>query len=387
MNLEQIDKDFCLHTYKRNYVNFTHGESATLFSKDGKDYVDFTSGIGVASLGHGNKDLAKVIFEQAKKLIHISNLYLIEPQALLAKKLVELSGFDMRVFFNNSGAEASELGLNIARKYGEKEGKGRYKIVTLDNSFHGRSISEIKESGKMQSKNTDGFLHAKDLNDIKNVVDNQTIGVMIELIQGEGGLATFSKESVQDLAKFLKEKDILFIVDEVQTGIYRSGEFLASNYYGIAPDIISVAKAIASGLPMGVTMTNLKDIYSFGEHGSTFGGNFLCSKTALFVLDFLEKEKLSGRLENRVKIFDKKIENSLKDFPMIFTEAEGIGLIRGLRVKKEAILNKIIEKSFESGVLVLKSAKDIVRFLPPLIISEEEIKKGFERFYEAIETI
>jgi len=193
MNLETLDKTYVLHTYNRKYVNFTHGEGSKVFDEEERDYIDFTSGIGVVSVGHGNPRLANAICDQAKKIIHISNLFLIEPQAKLAKELVELSGFDMRVFFANSGAEANEGAIKIARKYGEVDGKvKRYKIITLKHSFHGRTITALKATGQEAMHNyfgpfPDGFVYAQDIDEILKLVDSKTVGVMIELIQGEGG--------------------------------------------------------------------------------------------------------------------------------------------------------------------------------------------------------
>ena len=226
--LKQMDLDYVLHTYARNYTRFVKGSGAVLYDESGKDYIDFGAGIAVCSVGHGNMRLAEAIYTQAKKLIHTSNLYLIEPQAKLAKKLIELSGYDMRIFFANSGAEANEGALKIARKFGEVNGvPKRYQIITLDSSFHGRTISTLKATGQDKFHTSfgpfpDGFIYAKDLSDIPNKISDITCAVLLELVQGEGGITPFDKQEVQHLAKFLKEKNILLMVDEVQTGIYRS---------------------------------------------------------------------------------------------------------------------------------------------------------------------
>jgi len=212
MNLESIDKSYVLQTYARNYVNFVKGDGAKLYSEDGKEYIDFTSGIGVVSVGHANKQVADAICDQVHKITHISNLYLIEPQAKLAQKLVKLSGLDAGVFFANSGAEANEGALKIARKYGEVDGEiKRYKVITLENSFHGRTISTLKATGQSSMHNyfgpfPDGFVYAKDLDEIESLLDDHTIAVMIELVQGEGGVEPLDKQKVQALAKLLKQK-------------------------------------------------------------------------------------------------------------------------------------------------------------------------------------
>jgi acetylornithine aminotransferase len=274
MNLEKIDKQNVLNTYARNYVNFKKGVNSTLFDENSKNYIDFTSGIGVVSVGHGNEQVANAIYNQVKNITHISNLYAIEPQALLAQKINQLSGYDMAMFFANSGAEANEGAIKIARKYGQtKFDNKRFKVITLDHSFHGRTITTVKATGqhKMHTPNfspyPDGFSYKNTIEDIYTSIDDQTVAVMIELIQGEGGVQPFDKNDIQKLAKFLKENDILLIVDEVQTGAYRTGEFLASNLYEIEPDIITMAKGLGGGVPIGVVMTTHKDIFEPGDHG------------------------------------------------------------------------------------------------------------------------
>ncbi len=391
MDLKTIDLEYVLHTYGRNYVNFKYGKNARLYDETGKEYIDFTSGIGVVSVGHGNERLAQAICDQAKKIIHISNLYLIEPQATLAKRLVELSGYDMRLFFANSGAEANEGAIKIARKYGEVDGEvKRYKIITLKHSFHGRTITALKATGQEAMHNyfgpfPDGFVYAENIVQIPELIDEKTVAVMIELIQGEGGVEPQDKEAVQELARHLKQKDVLLIVDEVQTGIYRTGEFLASNLYEIEPDIITLAKGLGGGVPIGAIMTRLKDIFAPGDHGSTFGGNYLSTRAALEVVEILEEQKSSGILDERFIYFEERLKEVAKN--ELFEKAVGFGLMRGLRAKSAEIQSAIIQKAFEEGVLVLKAGRNTVRFLPPLTISKEEIDEGFDRFAKALERV
>ena len=391
--IEKIDKDFVLHTYARNYVNFKKGVNATLYDDENKDYIDFTSGIGVTSVGHGNARVAKRIFEQVSNLTHTSNLYAIEPQALLAKKIKELSGYDVRTFFSNSGAEANEGAIKIARTYGELNfEKKRYKIITLENSFHGRTITTVKATGQSsfhQSKFApypDGFSFNA-IDDVYNAIDDETVAVMIELVQGEGGVFPFDKEKIKELAKFLKENDILLIIDEVQTGVFRTGEFLASNLYDIEPDIITLAKGIGGGVPMGAVMTKHKDIWAAGDHGSTFGGNYLVTAAALEVLDILENLKDSGTLDETIIYFTKKLNDIFEANRDIFITHVGLGLMRGLRVKDADTLASLIKTAFEFGVMVLKSGNNTLRFLPALTISKSEIDEGFIRLQKAITKI
>ena len=393
MDLQQIDQEYVLHTYARNYVNFVRGKNAKLYDSEGKEYIDFTSGIGVVSVGHGNEELADAICDQARKIIHISNLYLIGPQALLAQRLVELSGYDMRLFFANSGAEANEGAIKIARKYGEVDGQiKRYKIITLKHSFHGRTITALKATGQEAMHNyfgpfPDGFVYAESIAQIPELIDDKTVAVMIELIQGEGGVEPQDKQAVQSLAKELKKRDVLLIVDEVQTGIYRTGELLASNLYEIEPDIITLAKGLGGGVPIGAVMTRLKDIFSPGDHGSTFGGNYLSTRAALAVLDILQRQKDAGKLAATIDAFSKASQAIAKEFPHLFEKEVGIGLMRGLRAKSADIQSQVIQKAFEEGLLVLKAGRNTVRFLPPLTITEEEIEEGFARLKNALHRV
>jgi acetylornithine aminotransferase len=382
---EKIDKKFVLPTYARNYVNFVKGHNATLTDSDGKKYIDFTAGIGVVSVGHANPKVSEVICNQVQHITHISNLYLIEPQAKLAEKLVTLSGYDMQIFFSNSGAEANEGAIKIARKYGEIDGEvKRYKVITLEHSFHGRTISTLKATGQSSMHHyfgpfPDGFVYAENIDAIEAMIDDHTVAVMIELVQGEGGVEPQDKAKVQALAKLLKEKDVLLIVDEVQTGIYRTGELFASNLYEIVPDIITVAKGLGGGVPIGAVMSAKKDVLKAGDHGSTYGGNYLVTAAANAVLEILEAEKNTGRLDTIMIAFEKELTALAKRYPGVVTESVGLGLMRGLRIKDAQTLTKIIDGAFQEGLLVLKAGRNTLRFLPPLTISKEEIEDGFEK--------
>ena len=392
-DLKQMDLDYVLHTYGRNYTHFVRGSGAKLFDDSGRDYIDFGAGIAVCSVGHGNERLANVICKQARELIHTSNLYLIEPQAKLARELVLQSGYDMRVFFANSGAEANEGAIKIARKFGEVDGEvKRYQIITLDSSFHGRTISTLKATAQSKMHHyfgpfPDGFVYAKDIQDIPNKISDVTCAVLLELVQGEGGITPFDRSEIQALAKLLKEKNILLMIDEVQTGIYRSGELFASQCYEITPDVITTAKGLAGGVPIGAVMTRLKDIFAPGDHGSTFGGNFLSTRAALEVLGILKEEKQSGRLDKTILYFSQKLQALQKSYPEIFIEEIGLGLMRGLRVRDLDTLTHFLQKAYENGVLVLKSGKNTARFLPSLTITKEEIDEGFNRIETALKAM
>ena len=393
MNIKELDKKYVLPTYARGDVEFVSGKNARLMDSDGKEYIDFTSGIGVVSVGHANDRVNAAICKQLSEITHTSNLYHIAPQARAAEKLVVASGYDMQCFFGNSGAEANEGAIKIARKFGEINGEvKRYKIITLQHSFHGRTITTVKATGQESMHNyfgpfPDGFVYADSISEVESLLDDHTCAVMIELIQGEGGVQPQDKEEVQALAKLLKSKNILLMVDEVQTGGYRTGEFLASNVYEIEPDVVTLAKGIGGGVPVGVVMTSLKDVLSAGDHGSTFGGNFLSATAVCEVMDILGECKKSGELESTVTYFNAQLEKFYSAHRNLFTSKVGIGLMCGLRVKNADTLSSIIENAKENGVMALKAGRNTLRFLPPLTITKEEIDEGFKSLTNAVSSL
>ncbi|MCB4747279.1 MAG: aspartate aminotransferase family protein [Sulfurovum sp.] len=391
MTLEELDRKYVLQTYVRDYTSFVRGVGATLYDEDGNDYIDFASGIAVNSVGHGNERLVSTICEQAKRIIHISNLQVIESQAKLAERMVKLSGYDMGVFFANSGAEANEGAIKIARKYGETQfQKKRYKVITLEHSFHGRTITTVKATGQESfhtshfSPYPDGFDYVPSITDIYNAIDDETVAVLLELVQGEGGVQPFNKAEVQKLVAYLKEKKVLLIVDEVQTGVYRTGEFLASNLYEIEPDIITLAKGLGGGVPIGAVMTKHKEILQFGDHGSTFGGNYLSTAAGLAVLDILAEEYKSGRLHKTLLYFEQRLQTIAQQHTELFEQEVGIGLMRGLRAKSAKIQKSVLEIALRERLIILKAGRNTVRFLPSLTITKDEIDEGFKRFETAL---
>ncbi len=393
MNTQELDKKYVLPTYARVDVEFVSADNARLTDVNGKNYIDFTSGIGVVSVGHANKQVNDAITKQISNITHISNLYNIAPQAKAAQKVVEASGYDMQCFFGNSGAEANEGAIKIARKYGEINGEvKRYKIITLAHSFHGRTITTVKATGQESMHNyfgpfPDGFVYADTMSDIEGLLDDHTCAVMIELVQGEGGVQPQDKEEVKALEHLLKSKNILFIVDEVQTGGFRTGEFTASQLYDIKPDIITLAKGVGGGVPVGIVMTSLKDVLTAGDHGSTFGGNYLSSTAVCEVVDILSKQKSSGKLDETIKYFNQKLEELYSANRDIFTQKVGLGLMCGLRVTDADTLTNIVNSARENGVMLLKAGRNTLRFLPPLTITKEEIDEGFKSLNTAIATI
>ena len=394
MTLEELDKKYVLQTYNRNYTNFVKGEGSTLFDENGDDYIDFASGIAVNSVGHNNPVLVTALQNQVEKIIHISNLQVIEPQAKLAEQICKLSNYDGAIFFANSGAEANEGAIKIARKYGEtKFDKKRYKVITLEHSFHGRTITTVKATGQESfhtpnfSPYPDGFSYVDGLEAVYENIDDETVAVMIELVQGEGGVQPFEKAEIQKLANHLKENGILLIVDEVQTGIYRTGKMLASNVYEIEPDIITLAKGLGGGVPIGAVLTKHKDVLVAGDHGSTFGGNYLSTTAGLAVLEVLSGLDERGELTETLAYFTIKLKEILGKYPNLFTEEVGLGVMRGLRAKDNDTMKAVLTKSMENQLIVLPAGRNTVRFLPALTISISEIDEGFKRFEKALSSI
>lgn len=393
-HIKGLDEEFVLPTYARFGVAFTHGENATLFDTQGRDYIDFGSGIGVSSVGHGNARLAKAIATQATKLLHTSNLYYIENQAALAHNLITLyrdnAPLPMRVFFANSGAEANECAIKIARKYGEA--RGAHTIITLHSSFHGRTLATLTATAQDKMHKhfapfVPGFVYAKDIDEIYHLIDSSTCAVMLELVQGEGGIAPMDKDKIQALATHLKDKQILLIVDEVQSGIYRCGDIFASKLYGITPDVITTAKGLGGGVPIGAMITSLTHIFEQGDHGSTFGGNPLSCAAALEVLEILSQLHAQGTLQKTIHAFHHELDSLRQDFSHIFGARVGLGLMCGIHTHNPDLLPHIVESALKHHVLILKSGKGVMRLLPPLSITQAEIDMGFLRLRSALKEI
>jgi acetylornithine aminotransferase len=394
MTLEELDRKYILQTYGRDYTNFINGVGSTLIDENGRDFIDFASGIGVNSVGHANPILTDALCRQAKKIIHISNLQVIEPQAKLAEQICKLSSYDGAIFFANSGAEANEGAIKIARKYGEtKFDKKRYKVITLEHSFHGRTITTVKATGQESfhtpnfSPYPDGFSYVNEIEAIYEHIDDETVAVLIELVQGEGGVQPFQKDEIVKLANFLKEREVLLIVDEVQTGVYRTGKMLASNLYNIEPDIVTLAKGLGGGMPIGAVLTKHKDILSKGDHGSTFGGNYMSTTAGLAVLDVLSILDESGVLAETINYFESKIKEVLSNHSNLFDKEVGVGLMRGVRAKDNDTMRAVLANSMREGLIVLPAGRNTVRFLPSLTITKDEIDEGFKRFEKAISSL
>ena len=384
--LKALDDAYIMHTYGRFPVDIDHGEGATLYSLSGRKYIDFTSGIGVNSLGYGNEKWMAAITAQIGKLGHISNLFYTQPGPLLARELCTRSGLS-KVFFGNSGAEANEAMIKVARKYSfDKYGKGRSTVITLNHSFHGRTITTLTATGQDSYHNyffpfNEAFRYADPtLESVQAQGGEDVCGVMLELIQGEGGVRPLDPKEVQAIAALCREKDWLLLVDEVQTGIGRTGTFYAYQGYGIEPDVVTTAKGIAGGLPMGACLVSeaLGDILTPGQNGSTFGGNpVACAGARVVVRRVSDPAFLQSVTEKGAYL-----KARLEALPQV-EYVRGKGLMLGAKLKDKDAHEVLVQCAGE-GLLVL-TAKDLVRFLPPLTITKEDMDQGLAIFQKVLE--
>lgn len=377
MTTKEKDLQYIMHTYGRYDVALASGKNAVAFDEDGKRYIDVSSGIGVNCLGYCDEGWVKAVSEQAGKMQHMSNYFYSSQASDLAEKLCNLTGM-AKVCFGNSGAEANECAIKIARKYSfDKYGAGRNEIITLKNSFHGRTVTTLSATGQDVFHNfffpfTEGFCHveANDISKLNDAVSDKTCAVMFEVIQGEGGVNILDKEYVQQVVSLCNERDILVIIDEVQTGIGRTGKLFACEHYGIQPDLITAAKGLGGGLPIGLCLCadKLKDVMSPSTHGTTFGANPVVCAGANYVIDKIaDKDFLSSVEENGAYL-----ENKLRAIPQI-KNVRRMGLMIGIEIDGNA--HDIAVKCVENGLLII-TAKDLLRMLPPLTITKSEIDEA-----------
>ncbi len=374
-NITAIDKSFVANTYNRFPIELVSGKGSYVYDSNGKRYIDMGSGIAVNSFGIADDIWTAAVVEQANKLQHTSNLYFTEPCAKLAQALCEKTGMK-KVFFSNSGAEANECAIKVARKYAaEKKGEDCYTIVTLENSFHGRTITTLSATGQdhyheLFNPLTKGFVHtpANDIEALKKTVEkNNVAAVMIECVQGEGGVISLDKDFVCAIAELSKQNDFLIIVDEVQTGNGRTGKLYAYMNYGITPDIVTTAKGLGGGLPIGAALLGerVESVLGFGDHGSTYGGNPVCCAGALTVINRLTDTFLCDVSQKSEYIFS-ELQNAQG-----VEYVSGMGLMIGIKTVKPA--TNVVKAAMEKGVLCL-TAKDKVRLLPSLNIPFEDLK-------------
>lgn len=386
MNLKEKDSAFVAGTYKRFPVEIVSGKGSVAYDENGKHYIDMTSGIGVTAFGYSDDEWVSAVSEQLKLVQHTSNLYYTKPGVELAKLLCEKTGFK-KVFFSNSGAESNECAIKVARKWAsDNKGEEYYNIITLKNSFHGRTLTTLSATGQdhyheLFNPLTQGFLYAEanNIESVRSLVkENKCAAIMMECIQGEGGVLPISAEFAREVEALAKEENLLVIIDEVQTGNGRTGKLYAYMNFGISPDIVSTAKGLGGGLPIGATLLSEKveKVLGFGDHGSTFGQNPVCAAGALSIISRLDDEFL-----DEVSRKGEYIVSSLKDAKGV-ESITGMGLMLGIKTTKSA--SEIVARCIEKGVLCL-TAKDKVRLLPALNIPMDVLKEAVEIIKECIE--
>ncbi len=385
---QELDTKYYLQTFKRYPLTLSRGSGAHVWDVEGNKYIDVMGGIAVNCVGHCHPKVVNAIKQQAENLIHISNFYLSEPQVRLSGKLVQLSGLD-RVFFTNSGAESVEGAMKIARKYAHSKGKGG-EILSFENSFHGRTLATIATGKKQMQKGfgplPGGFMQVpfNDMEAVRKAAGKNTAAIIIEPIQGEGGINVAGEEFLKDLRAFCSEMDIVLIFDEIQCGMGRTGRMFAREHYGVDPDIITLAKALGGGVPIGAILSNEKvsSTIEFGDHGTTFGGNPLVCSAALATIEVMEEENLlqqstekGGWIRSQIEAMDNK---SVK-------EIRGKGLMIGVEFDFETKI--LVQKMMENGVLANATAGKVLRLLPPLNIHYNDLKKVIEVLIKSLEEI
>lgn len=387
--IKAMEQQYVMQTYGRSDIALVRGEGATLIDSEGRRYIDMGSGIGVNSLGYGHPQLTQAICEQAQQLMHCSNLYYSEPMVQVARHLVEASGLS-RVFFANSGAEANEAMIKTARKYSsDRYGPQRCQILTLKQSFHGRTMTTLMATGQEKFHQyfypfPQGFSYVMpgDIDEFYEQADAHVCAVILEMIQGEGGVLPLDKAYVQAVCAYCKAHDILVCVDEVQTGIGRTGTLFCYEQYGITPDIVSLAKGLGGGVPIGAILCGAKcaDTLQPGQHGSTFGGNLLACRAAQCVLSIVDQPSFLQSVKEKGDRIREQL--TAADLSAI-RDIRGLGLMLGIGVEKEKRAG-YVQKLQEMGVIVLTAGTDTIRLLPPLVITNEEIDQALACMKEVL---
>lgn len=383
MNIKELDKAYVANTYARFDAVITKGKGSILYGENGEEYIDFGSGIGTNAFGAADDVWKEAVIDQLNKIQHTSNLYYTENGAILAEMLCKRTGMK-KVFFSNSGAESNECAIKVARKYGTDQNPDKNVIITLLNSFHGRTITTLAATGQDKFHNnftpfTEGFCYvpANDIDALNNAIGDNVVAIMIETVQGEGGVNVLDKDFLEAIEKITTEKDILLIIDEVQTGNGRCGELYSYMGLGLTPDIVSTAKGLAGGLPIGATMLGEKveSTLSYGDHGSTFGANPVCAAAAISNI-----KRLDDKFLFEVKEKSAYLISELKKIKGV-KSVSGMGLMLGIETDKPA--GDIAKECLGKGLLVL-TAKTKVRLLPPLNITKDELDRGLEILKEVI---
>jgi len=377
--LIENEKKYLIQTYKQPMMVLNRGEGIKVWDLEGRMYYDFIGGIAVNSLGYCHPKIVEAIHKQSKTLIHCSNLFYAAPQIILAKELVKLSCGD-RVFFGNSGAEVNEAAIKLAAKYFKEQDKEKYKMIYMKDSFHGRTIATLAATGKYKYQKDflpllPAFKQAifNDLDTVKEAYDEKVAAIMVEPVQGEGGIHIATAEFLAGLREFCDSKDLLLIFDEIQCGLGRTGKMFAYQNYQVEPDILTLAKPLGGGLPLGALIAKEKfaSVFKPGDHGTTFGGNPVACAAAYAFLEVLQQDDLLAECQKKGEYFREKLQVLKTKYADYIKEIRVIGLMVGLEVSKDG--PEIVKKMIEEGFLINCTAENVLRFLPPLIVQEEEI--------------
>ena len=375
----ELGEKYLVHTYNRFKVVLEKGEGVYLYDVNGKKYLDFASGIGVCSLGYGNKEYTKTLKNQIDKLTHTSNLFYNIPSVKAAEKLVKAAGLK-KVFFTNSGAEAIEGALKMAKRYAyDRDGTSDHEIIAMNHSFHGRTMGSLALTGNEHYQKPFGpmiggikFAEYNDLDSVKALVNDKTCAIILEPLQGEGGIYPAEKEFIEGIRKICDEKDIIMICDEVQCGMGRTGKMFAFQNYDIVPDIITSAKGLGCGVPVGAFIAGEKCCDSLvpGDHGTTYGGNPFATAAVEAVLNIYEKENILDNVNTVGKYLEEQLDNLVKECDNVL-ERRGKGMMQGIVLKNP--VGEVITKAIEKGLLVISAGGNVLRMLPPLIITKENV--------------
>lgn len=386
--IKEDESKYIMHTYNRFNIVLDHGEGCYIYDEKNKKYLDMGSGIAVSSLGHNHPVLSKALETQLHKLLHTSNLYYTKPQIEAASLLIKYSDFD-KVFFCNSGAEANEAAIKIARKYGSCKSEDKVEIITLEGGFHGRTYGSLTATAQEKYQApfkplVPGFSYAKfnDLESMKELISEKTCGVIVEVIQGESGIHIADSHYLQEVEKLCKQYDALLIIDEVQTGMGRTGSLFAYSQFGIQPDLVTTAKGLGAGLPIGAVLAKEKaNVLLPGDHGTTFGGNLLATTAAKVVLTTLCEEGLLTQI-NEISEYLKSQLEELKLSEELIVDVRGKGLMLGVELSVAA--KPVIDKCVEKGLLLIGAGEKVIRFLPPLILEKAHVDEAIEIFKEGL---
>lgn len=391
--IEQTE-DYVLHTYNRFPVVFEKADGVTITDVDGKEYLDFGAGIAVFALGYGNQEYNDALTGQIQKLIHTSNLYYNIPLMEAAEKLVKASGMD-KVFFTNSGTEAIEGALKAARKYAYlKDGRTDHEIIAMQHSFHGRSIGALSVTGNAHYQEPFKplmggvkFAEFNDLESVKAQINDRTCAIIMETVQGEGGIYPAEQEFIEGVRTLCDEHDILLILDEIQCGMGRTGSYFAWQQYGVKPDIMTCAKALGCGVPVGAFVLNEKTAKASlvpGDHGTTYGGNPLACAAVAKVFDLFEKMKIIDHVKEITPYLEQKLDELVEKYDCLLTR-RGMGLMQGLVVTGRPV-GEIVKKALEHGLIVISAGTDVIRFVPPLVITKADIDEMVKRLEASLES-